>query len=34
MVAHIGQAFSTKDRDNDTHTIEHCAGRYKRCVVA
>ena len=29
MARHNGKAFSTKDRDNDTHTTEHCAAVYK-----
>ena len=26
---HSGEAFSTKDKDNDSHTTEHCAQTYK-----
>ena len=29
MAPHNGKAFSTKDRDNDTHKSKHCAAYYK-----
>ena len=29
MAVHTGKTFSTKVRENDSHTTEHCAVRYK-----